>query len=79
MTAKKLYNLREGWTPAEDTLPGRFLSEGLPDGASAGAVLPRERLLVMIQAYYEARGWDREGRVPDPLREGLQLTDLAPL
>src|SRR5205807_3999064 len=40
VTAKKLYNIREGWTPAEDTLPGRFLSERLPDGVSRGAVLP---------------------------------------
>ena len=23
--AKRLFNLREGWTPAEDWLPGRFL------------------------------------------------------
>src|SRR5207248_8521311 len=29
VTAKKLYNLREGWTAAEDTLPRRFLTEGL--------------------------------------------------
>src|SRR2546430_15616239 len=28
VTAKKLYNIREGWTAAEDTLPRRFLSEG---------------------------------------------------
>jgi len=27
VNAKKLYNLREGWTPAEDTLPPRFLRE----------------------------------------------------
>src|SRR5262249_46115218 len=41
VTAKKLYNLREGWTPAEDTLPKRFLSEGLPTGAGENG-LPRE-------------------------------------
>ncbi|HEV3262895.1 MAG TPA: aldehyde ferredoxin oxidoreductase family protein [Gemmataceae bacterium] len=76
VTAKKLYNLREGWTPAEDTLPKRFLSEGLPDGASAGALLPRERLQQMIQAYYAARGWDRDGRVPGELTHDLELTDL---
>ena len=77
VTAKKLYNLREGWTPAEDTLPRRFLSEGLPGGASAGAVLPRERLQEMIRAYYAARGWDPEGRVPGDLVNGLQLADLG--
>src|SRR5260370_29749142 len=61
VTAKKLFNIREGWVPAEDTLPNRFLSEGLPDEQVAGAFLPRERLNQMIQAYYAARSWDRRG------------------
>src|SRR5262249_28151298 len=74
--AKKRYNLREGWTAAEDTLPERFLSQGLPDGKSSPAVLPRERLQEMIQAYYAARGWDQFGRVPDEVIENLALTDL---
>jgi aldehyde:ferredoxin oxidoreductase len=74
VTARKLYNLREGWTAAEDTLPRRFLAEG----SSAGAVLPRERLQAMIQAYYAARGWDPEGRVPAEVVEQLQLHDLPP-
>jgi aldehyde:ferredoxin oxidoreductase len=73
VSAKKLYNVREGWTRAEDVLPRRFLAEGLPDAAAAGAVLPRERLDAMIQAYYAARGWDSEGRVPATLAEYLQL------
>jgi aldehyde:ferredoxin oxidoreductase len=77
VTAKKLYNIREGWTPAEDALPKRFLSEGLPDGISAGACLPRERLQEMIQAYYAARGWDEEGQVPPAVVETLHLTDLT--
>ncbi len=76
-TAKKLYNMREGWIPEEDTLPSRFLSEALPSGASAGAVLPRERLQEMVQAYYSARGWDARGHVPPALVEALQLRDLV--
>ena len=77
VTAKKLYNLREGWTPAEDTLPKRFLSEGLPAGVHATAVLPRERLEAMVQAYYAARGWTVEGRVPAEVVEGLELEVLV--
>jgi aldehyde:ferredoxin oxidoreductase len=77
VTAKKLFNIREGWTAAEDSLPQRFLSEGLPDGVSAGARLPRERLQDMIQAYYAARGWDEDGRVPPALLESLDLTCLT--
>jgi aldehyde:ferredoxin oxidoreductase len=75
VTAKKLYNLREGWTPAEDTLPRRFLSEGLPAGAGEQAVLPRDRLEAMIGAYYTARGWDAEGCVPAEVIASLGLGD----
>jgi aldehyde:ferredoxin oxidoreductase len=77
VTAKKLYNVREGWTAAEDTLPRRFLSEGLPSGVAQNVMLPRERLQAMIQAYYAARGWDGEGRIPEALLEELQLADLS--
>jgi aldehyde:ferredoxin oxidoreductase len=77
IATKKLYNLREGWTAAEDTLPSRFLSQELPDGVSAGAVLPRERLEEMIHAYYAARGWDAAGRVPEEMIQDLALTDVA--
>jgi aldehyde:ferredoxin oxidoreductase len=76
VTAKKLYNIREGWTPAEDTLPRRFLSEGLPANGEERAVLPRERLQEMIQAYYAARGWGTAGTVPRALIEELRLDDL---
>ena len=31
VTSKKLYNIRAGWTPAEDRLPDRFLQQALPD------------------------------------------------
>jgi aldehyde:ferredoxin oxidoreductase len=76
VTAKKLYNQREGWTAAEDTLPRRFLSEGLPAGVTAGATLPRERLETMVRAYYSARGWDADGRVPAAVVEELGLADV---
>ncbi|MBX9626948.1 MAG: aldehyde ferredoxin oxidoreductase family protein [Gemmataceae bacterium] len=61
--AKKLFNIREGWTPAEDTLPKRFLGEPLPDGSAPGAALPEGRLRAMIRAYNLARGWTEEGWV----------------
>ncbi len=74
VTAKKLLNIRWGWTKAEDTLPKRFLTEGLPAGMSPGAVLPRARLEAMIQEYYRERGWNTDG-IPtaETIRElGLQ-------
>jgi aldehyde:ferredoxin oxidoreductase len=76
VTAKKLYNIREGWTPEEDTLPTRFLSEGVATTGSGSAVLPRERLDAMVQAYYRARGWDQKGAVSPEVVRILGLTDL---
>ena len=65
LAEKKAFNIREGWRPEDDTLPERFLSEGLTEGASRGAVIPRERLQRMIRAYNVARGWTEEGYLPD--------------
>ena len=77
VNAKKLYNIREGWTPAEDTLPARFLSEGIPAGQRGQALLPRERLEAMVQAYYRGRGWDEKGDVPADAVAALELDHCA--
>jgi len=58
---ERLFNLREGLTPAEDTLPWRVLHEPLPDGASKGVVVNLEP---MLNEYYAARGWDRQTGYP---------------
>lgn len=78
VTAKKLYNVREGWTNSEDTLPRRFLNEGLSTGAATEATLTRERLQTMIDAYYAARGWNPDGQISESLIGELQLIDLQP-
>jgi aldehyde:ferredoxin oxidoreductase len=78
VTLKKLYNLREGWTAEEDTLPRRLLREGLPAGPDGEASLPPERLQAMVQAYYAARGWDEQGRVPRGLLGALDLEGVLP-
>lgn len=76
VTARKWYNIRQGWTAEEDMLPKRFLSEKLPEesGPSAGAVLSKERLTAMIEAYNSARGWEPDGRIPP---EALRRLDLV--
>ena len=69
--AKRVYNIREGWRPADDWLPERLLSEPLRLASGRVAGLTPERLRAMIDAYYAARGLDEQGR-PDE----AQLTDL---
>lgn len=74
VSLRKWYNIRHGWTPAEDTLPERFLTEPLADGASAGATLTRVKLSELIAAYNNQRSWSPEGWLPDGVIAELQTT-----
>ncbi|MCZ6697249.1 MAG: aldehyde ferredoxin oxidoreductase C-terminal domain-containing protein, partial [Acidobacteria bacterium] len=73
VATRKWFNEREGWTPAEDTLPERFLTERLHDGVSAGATLSADRLTGMIGAYNHGRGFTPDGRVPQAMRRRLGI------
>jgi aldehyde:ferredoxin oxidoreductase len=53
VAAKRQFNLLAGWTPAEDTLPERFLSTALPDDPAAA--LSRERLNELVAEYHRQR------------------------
>ena len=75
-TLKKLFNIREGWTRADDTLPPRLLSEPLASGPGAGEGLTRDELDTMIAGYYAARGWTEEGLVPPEAVARLGLDEL---
>ena len=74
---KKLFNIREGWTSADDTLPPRVLQEVLPTGVVAGVGLTREELDMMIQSYYRARGWTEDGLIPEEKLRELGLRELV--
>jgi aldehyde:ferredoxin oxidoreductase len=63
--AKRLFNLREGWTRAEDWLPDRFLSESLELVSGRTATLTPNKLNAMIDSYYRSRGLEPNG-VPTP-------------
>ncbi len=66
-TLERLYNLREGFTKEDDTLPDRLLNEPVPDGPSEGVTV---KLAPMLEEYYAFRGWDENGiPKPEKLRE----------
>jgi aldehyde:ferredoxin oxidoreductase len=62
----RAFNLREGLTHLDDTLPEKILTQPLPTGES----LSREELETMLQDYYRLRGWDSEGRPKRQRAEG---------
>lgn len=55
---ERMYNLKAGIDPSQDTLPKRLLEEPIPEGPSEGWV---SKLSVMLPEYYAARGWDAAG------------------
>lgn len=59
---ERLFNLKAGIDPSQDTLPKRLLKEPLPDGPSKGWV---HQLEVLLPQYYQLRGWDANG-IPTP-------------
>ena len=63
--AKRLFNVREGWTRDEDWLPERFLSESLELESGRTATLTATRLEAMISSYYRDRGLEQTG-LPTP-------------
>ena len=72
---ERAFNVREGVTRADDRLPKRFLEERIARGPSAGQLM---ELDVMLDEYYEIRGWDRERGIPSRKKLiELGLEDVA--
>ncbi|MDP2918685.1 MAG: aldehyde ferredoxin oxidoreductase family protein [Dehalococcoidia bacterium] len=67
---ERLYNLREGFTCKDDTLPRRLLEEPLKQGPAKGRVV---NLAPMLAEYYRFRSWNAEGV---PTKEKLKQLGL---
>jgi aldehyde:ferredoxin oxidoreductase len=70
VNVNRLFNIREGFSRADDRLPKRFLVEPSPEGPSRGQIV---ELDAMLDEYYHYRGWDTKG-IPTP--EKLEQLDI---
>ena len=70
---ERLYNLREGFTMEDDTLPDRLLNDPVAEGPSVGFV---SKLPPMLEEYYQFRGWDVNGVPKERKLKELQLDGL---
>lgn len=73
VTARKWFNIRHGWTPAEDTLPPRFFHDELASETEQPSVVNEAELKALIQQYNHQRGWTAEGMIPDDRLVALGL------
>ncbi len=66
----RLYNIKNGRTRKDDTLPQRFFKEKHLSGIFKGKYLTEEIFSKWLDMYYEIRGWDANG-IPteDKLKE----------
>jgi len=70
----RAFNIREGFTRADDTFPERLMTEPLKDGASKGQLISKEDLNRMLDEYYTEREWDLKGT---PTRKKLEKLGLG--
>jgi len=68
---ERVFNLKAGIDPSQDTLPKRMLEEPLPDGPNKGHVA---KLSKMLPDYYKVRGWGKDGI---PTADKLQSLGLS--
>lgn len=69
----KAFNVREGFTRADDTFPERLMTEPLKAGASKGHMISKDDLKRMLDEYYTVRGWTLETGAPTRAK----LTELG--
>ena len=63
----RLINVREGLSRKDDYLPYRVTHEPIKNGVSKGNYVTEEELQRMLDDYYTARGWSKEG-IPTKMR-----------
>ena len=71
---ERLFNIREGFTRKDDTLPQRFLTEPLKKGGSKGIIV---KLDEMLSEYYQSRGWNQDGVPLESTLENIGLKELS--
>ncbi|MEM2917829.1 MAG: aldehyde ferredoxin oxidoreductase family protein, partial [Candidatus Bathyarchaeia archaeon] len=74
---EKAYNIREGWKRNDDYPPPRIMEDPIPSGAAKGSLVKKEEFDAMLDAYFEARGWDIKGIPTKRKLLELGLDDLV--
>ena len=74
---ERAFNIREGFTREDDTLPRRCLEEPVLEGPIKGLITSKDNLNTLIDKYYLLRGWDKNGIPSKEKLKSLKLEDVA--
>lgn len=72
----RMYNLKNGRTRSDDTLPPRFFEEKHLSGIFKDQFLTKEKWDRWLDMYYDERGWDSSGVPTDEKLSEFNLTRL---
>jgi len=77
-TVARVINIREGLGRKDDTLPWKVMNMPIPDeGPVKGAVVTQKELDLLLDDYYESRGWTLEGVPTLAKLKELGMDDLV--
>jgi aldehyde:ferredoxin oxidoreductase len=77
-TLARLINIREGLSRKDDTLPWKVMNQPIPDdGPAKGAVVTQDELDLLLDDYYQARGWTLDGVPTKAQLIKLGIQDLS--
>jgi len=72
-TLERMMLIKDGLSRKDDTLPGRYFNEPVPEGPAHGEFISREKFNGMLDEYYLLHGWDENGV---PKRETLKRLEI---
>ena len=74
----RAFNVREGFSRKDDTLPPRIFNEPLTSGIAKGKALPKSDFEKMLDDYYRLRAWDvKTGYPTEQTLKRLGLEDVS--
>lgn len=73
---ERIFGIRMGMGRKDDVLVGKWATEPVPSGPHKGEMIDPEKWEIMLDDYYQVRGWDKNGiPTPNKLKE-LGLDDI---
>jgi len=70
---ERLYNVKNGFSRKDDTLPKRFIEEEMPEGEGKGETVDLEFLL---DEFYEVMNWTKDGIPTEEKLKELEIIDI---
>jgi aldehyde:ferredoxin oxidoreductase len=67
----------KNWNSEMDSPPARWFEEPITKGSLKGAALDKTKYEIMLQTYYQKRGWDERGIPTKATLKKLELEDAA--